>query len=144
MVTWSITPLTVPRRSDRNYCVGRYGKGPCLSRATIRASYLDDYVEERVLSALEAEDGFPAQAVQADADLEPEHRELETAEHELALYLQTDLIAVVGQEAFIRGVQTRQQRTWMSSRGSSTRSSPASDSSTSPISDAPSRAHDGR
>jgi hypothetical protein len=92
------------------YCVGRYGKGPCLSRATIRASYLDDYVEERVLAALQAADGFLAQAVRADAELEQAQRELETADHELALYLQTDLIAVVGQEAFIQGVRTRQQR----------------------------------
>jgi DNA invertase Pin-like site-specific DNA recombinase len=111
--TLKITGNTAKKTGERYpvyYCVGRYGKGPCPSRATIRASYLDDYVEERVLEALQAEDGLLAQAVQADAELEQARRELETAEHELALYLETDLIAVVGQEAFVHGVQTRQQR----------------------------------
>jgi site-specific DNA recombinase len=111
--TLKITGNTARKTGERYpvyYCVGRYGKGPCASRATIRASYLDDYVEERVLAALQAEDGLLAQAVQADAELGQAHRELHAAEHELALYIETDLIAVVGQEAFMQGVQTRQQR----------------------------------
>jgi site-specific DNA recombinase len=78
-------PLKIAGSTDKRtgerypvyYCIGRYGKGPCPNRATIRAADLDDYVEERVLSALEAEDGLLAQAVQADAELEQAHRELE-------------------------------------------------------------------
>jgi hypothetical protein len=35
---------------------------------------------------------------------------LETAEHELALFLETGLIAVIGPEAFRRGVEARQAR----------------------------------
>ena len=35
---------------------------------------------------------------------------VEAAEHELTLYLQTDLIAVVGQETFLQGVDARQRR----------------------------------
>jgi site-specific DNA recombinase len=92
------------------YCSGRYAKGPCPARATIRASYLDRYVEEQVLAALRAEGGLLAQARQADAELEQAQRTLEAAEHELNLYLQTDLIAIVGQETFIAGVQARQAR----------------------------------
>lgn len=90
------------------YCKGRYAKGLCPAQATIRASYLDDYVEQQVLQALRAEDGFLAQAVQADAELEQARRGLEAAEHELSLYLQTDLIGVVGEEAFLGGVRARQ------------------------------------
>jgi site-specific DNA recombinase len=111
--TLKIAGSTSKRTGERYpvyYCVGRYGKGPCPNRATIRASYLDDYVEERVLAALRAEDGLLAQAVRADAEFEQAQRELDSAEHELALYLQTDLIAVIGQDAFVQGVQTRQQR----------------------------------
>jgi hypothetical protein len=110
--TLKIAGGTVKRTGERYpvyYCIGRYGKGPCPSRATIRASYLDDYVEQQVLAALRAEDGLLARAVRADAELEQAQRAVETAEHELALYLQTDLVAVIGQEAFVQGATARQQ-----------------------------------
>jgi recombinase/recombinase-like zinc beta ribbon protein len=109
--TLKITGNTVKKTGQRYpvyYCTGRYGKGLCPSKASIRASYLDDYVEQRVLKALQAEDGLLAQAVQADAELEQAQRALDAAEHELSLYLQTDLIAVVGEEAFLSGVRARQ------------------------------------
>jgi hypothetical protein len=90
------------------YCTGRSGKGLCPSKASIRASYLDEYVEQQVLQALQAEDGLLAHDVHADAELEDARRAREAAEHELSLYLQTDLIAVVGEEAFVNGVRARQ------------------------------------
>ena len=90
------------------YCVGRYAKGGCPARATIRASYLDDYVEQRVLTALTAADGFVAQALEQSEEITEAQRRLESAEHELSLYLQTDLISTVGHDAFLAGVETRQ------------------------------------
>jgi hypothetical protein len=90
------------------YCVGRYAKGACPARATIRASHLDDYVEQQVLAALTAGDGFVAQALVETDELTEAQRRLETAEHELTLYLQTDLISTVGPDAFLAGVETRQ------------------------------------
>ena len=92
------------------YCVGRYAKGNCTARATIRASYLDNYVEQQVLQALRAEGGFLADAVEASEQLAEAQRVLEQAEHELSLYLQTDLITTVGQDAFLAGVDARQVR----------------------------------
>jgi site-specific DNA recombinase len=90
------------------YCVGRYASGRCPARATIRASYLDTYVEQQVLTALTAGDGVVAQALEQTDEINQAQRLLESAEHELTLYLQTDLISTVGQDAFLAGVETRQ------------------------------------
>src|SRR5215207_4288325 len=52
--TLKITGNTTAKTGERYpvyYCVGRYAKGNCTARATIRASYLDTYVEEQVLQA---------------------------------------------------------------------------------------------
>src|SRR5215471_8838884 len=69
------------------YCVGRYAKGMCPARASIRASYLDGFVEEHVLEALKAEDGLLAQAVESSEAIEGGARTVEEAEHELDLYV---------------------------------------------------------
>jgi site-specific DNA recombinase len=92
------------------YCKGRTSKGRCPERATIRASYLDSYVEEQVLAALRDEDGLLAQAVYAAEQIEEAQREAEAAEHELMLYLETDLVSTIGQAAFRQGVKARQER----------------------------------
>jgi hypothetical protein len=109
--TLKIAGGTVKKTGERYavyYCTGRYAKGPCPARATIRASYLDSYVEQTVLTALQSEDGFLAEAVEATEKLVEARRTLKQAEHELALYLQTDLISTVGQEPFLTGVSARQ------------------------------------
>jgi DNA invertase Pin-like site-specific DNA recombinase len=111
--TLKIAGGTVKKTGERYaiyYCTGRYASGPCPARATIRASYLDTYVEETVLAALQSESGFLAEAAQATEKLADAQRVLEQAEHELATYLQTDLITTVGQAAFLSGVQARQTR----------------------------------
>jgi hypothetical protein len=92
------------------YCTKRYARGACSEPATIRASYLDEYVESRVLAALASETGLIAQAVESSQQIDEAVRGLAEAEHELELYLATDLISTVGQEAFVRGVSVRQQR----------------------------------
>ena len=91
------------------YCRGRSAKGMCPERATIRASYLDNYVEAQVLAALKDEDGLLAQAVHASQQIEEAQREVEAAEHELVLYLETDLVSAIGQAAFGQGVRARQE-----------------------------------
>ena len=92
------------------YCKGRSAaQGECPDRASIRASYLDAYVEEQVLAALGDEDGLIAQAVHASQQIEEAQRDVEATEHELMLYLETDLVSTVGAAAFRQGVKARQE-----------------------------------
>jgi hypothetical protein len=67
-------------------------------------------VESTVLAALRREGGPLAQAVAASEQLEHARRAGADAEHELSLYLEADLISVVGPDAFRGGVETRQRR----------------------------------
>jgi hypothetical protein len=58
--TLKITGNTNRKTGERYpiyYCTGRYAKGLCPARATIRASHVDQYVEEQVLAALHADGG---------------------------------------------------------------------------------------
>ena len=98
------------KRYATYYCTKRYATGECQAPATIRASYLDEHVEALVLRSLRSEDGLLALAVESSGQIEVAARAVTDAEHELALYLATDLISTVGQEAFIEGVAARQQR----------------------------------
>lgn len=104
------TAKTTGERYPVYYCVGRYAKGNCPARATIRASYLDAYVEQAVFAALRSQDGFLAEAALATEKLAEAQRALEQAEHELTTYLETDLISTVGREALLAGVEARQDR----------------------------------
>jgi site-specific DNA recombinase len=91
------------------YCVGRYAKGMCPARASIRASYLDEFVEEQVLEALKAEDGLLAQAVESSQAIEEAARAVEEAEHELDLYVgNPKLLTILGERKFVEGVEARQ------------------------------------
>jgi site-specific DNA recombinase len=92
------------------YCSGRYAKGLCPSRATIRASIVDDYVEAEVLQALEAEGGPLAQAVQASQHVDQATRDLEAADHELDQYITNpQLLTMLGEDRFLLGVDARQR-----------------------------------
>jgi DNA invertase Pin-like site-specific DNA recombinase len=91
------------------YCIGRYATGPCRARANIRASYLDDYVEERILAALQAQGGLIAQAAAASEALEAAARSLAEAEHELDLYVKNPkILTLLGETKFLEGAETRQ------------------------------------
>ena len=102
------TEKSTGRRYAVYYCAGRYAKGNCESRATIRASYLDDFVERSVLAALTDAGSVLASALESNEAAESAARQVEAAAHELDLYLQADLITVVGADAFRAGVETRQ------------------------------------
>src|SRR5215216_605421 len=92
------------------YCTGRYAKGHCTARATIRASAVDQFVEQQVLAALEAEGGPLAQAVEASEKTEEAARRVEAAEHELDLFVTNpQLLTTIGQDKFMQGVDTRQR-----------------------------------
>jgi hypothetical protein len=104
------TDKTTGERYPVYYCVGRYAKGACPARATIRASYLDAYVEDVVLQAIESEVGLFAEAATATEKLAEAQRALEQTELELTTYLETDLVVAVGREAFLSGVEARQRR----------------------------------
>jgi hypothetical protein len=97
------------QREPVYYCVGRYASGLCPSRAAARAYTLDDYVEQAVLEALRADGGPVAEARAASGRLEEAQRALEAAEHELELYLASNLLSVVGEDRFLAGVESRQQ-----------------------------------
>lgn len=97
------------RRVPNYYCVGRYAKGYCPARASITAAKLDSYVEEQVLATLRAEGGLLAQAVEASAQIEQAARAVAETEHELDLYLTSELVSVIGRERFLQGVDARQQ-----------------------------------
>jgi site-specific DNA recombinase len=97
------------RRVPNYYCIGRYAKGLCSARASIRADKLDAHVEAEVLGALAAEGGPLAQAVTASAQVEEAARRVTEAEHELDLYLSGELVTIVGQERFMRGLESRQR-----------------------------------
>jgi Recombinase zinc beta ribbon domain len=79
------------------YCTRRYASGTCGEPATIRAAYLDEYVEAQVLNALSSQHSLVAQAVESSQQIDEAVRALAEAEHELELYLATDLISTVGQ-----------------------------------------------
>jgi site-specific DNA recombinase len=92
------------------YCTGRYAKGVCRARATIRASHVDQYVEEQVLAALRSEGGPIATAVQASQEIEQAAQAVSEAEHELDLFIgNPKLLSVLGEQKFLEGVEVRQR-----------------------------------
>src|SRR5262249_4678885 len=111
--TLKITGNTDQKSGERYpvyYCTGRYASGPCHSRANVRASLLDNYVEQQVLAALHMEDGLAARAVAASDTLDTAAREVAEAEHELDLFVNNPkLLTVLGEPKFVEGVETRQR-----------------------------------
>jgi DNA invertase Pin-like site-specific DNA recombinase len=111
--TLKITGNTDKKRSQRYpiyYCTGRYASGPCPSRANVRSSLLDAYVEEQILRALGEEDGLLARAVDASQALEEAVRAVADAEHELDLFVTNPkLITLIGEARFLEGVAARQR-----------------------------------
>jgi DNA invertase Pin-like site-specific DNA recombinase len=110
--------LKITGNSDRRtgerypvyYCTGRYATGPCPSRATVRASLLDSYVERQVLNALSAKDGLLAQAAEASDAISTASEAVTAAEHELDLFINNPrLRSLIGEEKFLEGVETRQR-----------------------------------
>src|SRR5205823_5059240 len=92
------------------YCVGRYASGLCPARASSRASTLDDYVEDRVLTLLEGESGLVAEARAAADQLDDVAQQVGAAEHELDLFIGTPkLMSILGEEKFTEGVEVRQR-----------------------------------
>jgi DNA invertase Pin-like site-specific DNA recombinase len=111
--TLKITGNTDKKNGERYpvyYCTGRYATGLCPSRAAVRASLIDNYVEVRVLDALRKEDGLLAQAVDASAALDEAARAVAEAEHELDLFVTNPkLLTTIGEERFLVGVESRQR-----------------------------------
>jgi DNA invertase Pin-like site-specific DNA recombinase len=111
--TLKITGNTDRKTAERYpiyYCTGRYAKGLCPSRAAVRASLVDRYVEEQVLQALQAEDGLLAQAVAASEGIEAAARRVAEAEHELDLFIANPkLLSLLGEQRFLEGAEVRQR-----------------------------------
>jgi hypothetical protein len=80
-----------------------------LARVCV-AAILDAYVEEQVLTALQAEDGLLAQAVTASEQIDAAARSVAEAEHELDLFVNNPrLLSLLGEEKFLEGVEVRQR-----------------------------------
>jgi site-specific DNA recombinase len=111
--TLKITGNTDRKSGERYpiyYCVGRYAKGSCPARASVRAAILDAHVEGQVLRALQEEDGLLAQAVAASEQIEAAASSTTEAEHELDLFVNNPkLLSLLGEEKFMEGVEVRQQ-----------------------------------
>jgi site-specific DNA recombinase len=111
--TLKITGNTIKKTGERYpvyYCIGRYAKGLCPARATIRASYVDQYVEGQVLAALRAEGGPIAKAVEASQEIEQAAQAVSEAEHELDLFIgNPKLLSLLGEQKFLEGVEVRQR-----------------------------------
>jgi site-specific DNA recombinase len=111
--TLKITGNTDKKSGERYpvyYCTGRYATGLCPSRAAVRASLIDSYVEVRVLDALRKETGLLAQPVDASAALDEAARAVAEAEHELDLFVTNPkLLTTIGEERFLVGVEARQR-----------------------------------
>lgn len=95
-------------RTPSYYCRGHYATGRCPAPASVRASTVDPYVEERFLEALAADGGVLAEAHAAQERIGELQRVLEATEHELDVYLGSELMSVIGQERFLEGVRSRQ------------------------------------
>jgi site-specific DNA recombinase len=92
------------------HCTGRYASGLCTARAMARASLVDQYVEEQVVDALQAEDGLLAQAVAASERVEDAARAVAEAEHELDLFVNNPkLLSILGEAKFVEGAEARQR-----------------------------------
>jgi DNA invertase Pin-like site-specific DNA recombinase len=111
--TLKITGTTSKKTGERYpvyYCTGRYAKGLCPARASVRASVLDRHVEDRVLAALAQEDGLLAHAVEASDHIEAAARAVAEAEYELDLFVNNPkLLSLLGESKFLEGVEVRQQ-----------------------------------
>jgi hypothetical protein len=111
--TLKITGTTSKKTGERYpvyYCTGRYAKGLCPARASVRASVLDTHVGEHVLAALGQEDGLLAQAVEASDQIEAAARAVAEAEHELDLFVNNPkLLSLLGEAKFLEGVEVRQR-----------------------------------
>jgi site-specific DNA recombinase len=111
--TLKIAGSTSKRTGERYpvyYCTGRYAKGICAARATIRASHVDQYVEDQVLAALRSDGGPIATAVQASQEIEQAAQAVSEAEHELDLFIgNPKLFSLLGEQKFLEGVEVRQR-----------------------------------
>jgi DNA invertase Pin-like site-specific DNA recombinase len=111
--TLKITGNTDRKSGERYpiyYCIGRYAKGLCPARASVRAAILDTYVEGQVLGALQDQDGLLAQAVAASEQIDAATRSATEAEHELDLFVNNPkLLSLLGEKKFLEGVEVRQR-----------------------------------
>jgi site-specific DNA recombinase len=96
-------------RGYANYkCRKQYGDGICDAPAGISIRNADGYVEREFLAMVEAEP-ITATGTPVDGSIEQALATLEAAERELVEYRDTNLVTVIGAEAFTAGLMTRQE-----------------------------------
>jgi site-specific DNA recombinase len=105
----TLTPMSNGARGYKYYkCRKRYGDGLCVKPAAISFRRAEGYIEQEFLAAVEAEP-VAAAGKPADGTIEQALGALEAAEQELSVYRDTNLISVIGAEAFTAGLQKRQE-----------------------------------
>ena len=111
--TLKITGNTDRKTGERYpmyYCSGQFATGPCTSRANVRSSLLDAYVEQLVFEALTAQDGgLLANALSASEAIDAADRAVDEAEHTLDQFAKnTTLFTTLGEKLFVEAVQAHQ------------------------------------
>lgn len=98
-------PLT--RKTANDYgCRARRSNGVCLNPVTVTLGRADAYVEQVFLDWAR-EQTVTLDAAQRDDDLQTALERLEAVETELALYRDTNLVSVIGREAYVAGLHQR-------------------------------------
>jgi site-specific DNA recombinase len=105
----TLTRLSDGSRGYANYkCRKRHRDGICEAPTGISVSRADEYVEREFLAMVEREP-IAATGTPADGTLKQAVAALEAAERELSEYQSTNLITVIGKEAFVEEVRRRQE-----------------------------------
>ena len=105
---------TLTRISDgsRGYtkykCRKRHRDGICEAPTGISVTRADPYVEAAFLAAIDKEN-IAAKGKPADGSLEQASAALDGAERELSEYQSANLISVIGREAYVEGLTSRQE-----------------------------------
>jgi DNA invertase Pin-like site-specific DNA recombinase len=96
-------------RGYENYrCYGRHSAGLCPTPARISLARADDYVTAAFLDWVERQRIAVESSPRADA-VETAVLRAESAEEELVIYRDANLISIIGQEAYVAGLAERQR-----------------------------------
>jgi site-specific DNA recombinase len=105
----TLTRLSDGSRGYANYkCRKRHRDGVCEQPVGISVQRADAFVEAAFMAAIDNEN-IVARGKPADDSLEQASASLEAAEHELSEYQGANLISVIGKEAYVVGVTSRQE-----------------------------------
>jgi site-specific DNA recombinase len=98
---------TVHKNGDTYSCRKHHGGGVCPSPAHVKVALLDEYVQAMFLQHAQA---VSARAVADSGEQAEAQRRLEEAEAELHAYRDETIMSVIGKDAYLEGLQHRQDK----------------------------------